>query len=786
MPSSPSASYRSWVTEPMALSLSILFLSASILSFEIIVIRLLAISHWQPFVTLAISTALLGYGLSGSILVKTSDRIFPKRHLAYPALALAAALTYRPVIHAASRLHLDPGLIIRDPFQWLKVGLLIAVLTLPFTLASGALALTLLERESVGRYYGWNFVGAAFGIVIVLTTLGTLDPADLPKVPTLLAGLAVLASLIHFHRGRKSLSLITAGVVSLALLYPSSPVGYGPYKDISYALRLPLARERAHTLGVTGMFQVISAPALRSAAGLSTKYRGELPEQAVVYRSGDRLGTLILTDGPHGKGVDYLKWQTAAAPFTLLEQGSRTAIVGFDGGEEAARAILLGSSFPVVIEPDRAVTTLIKQNPDLFRPWIFGPDSAVIISDSARSHFSARTADYDLIVYPVGVNLAATAAGLSGTAESYEITVQGLKAALESLDRGGIIALTGWNQFPPTGRWKLLDLLRRIDALFADGRFSGRVYLVTGWSNHTILVRAEPFSPQQLKKLSMFSDERNFSLTDGDIFPEPEEAALGGDEQVWTDDLDLRPPTDNRPYPWHSLKFSYLKNLVGDTREAAFPRVEWGFFFLIMVLVLTTGCALVALALFRPGGRNRPGFSFSLYFGCLGTGYMALEILLIKRSGLVMGPPAVTAAIVLASFMLNSGLGSHFAGRMMIRDRRPRWIFPAIVLLSGSVYLLIPSLLTLPAPAIALVLFLITAPPAFAMGFPFPSALMLFEEERESLVPWAWALNGYTSVIGSSLAGVLAVTMGYGALFLLGAASYLMAWLMFETRLMKV
>ena len=162
----------------MTLSLSILFLSASILSFEIIIIRILAISHWQPFVTLAISTALLGYGLSGSVLVRLRDRIFTKRQLAYPVLAMATTLIYRPVIHASGRLHLDPGLIIRDPYQWLKVWLLIIVLTIPFTLASGALALPLLERESVGKYYGWNFLGAALGVTIVLIALGTLDPAN--------------------------------------------------------------------------------------------------------------------------------------------------------------------------------------------------------------------------------------------------------------------------------------------------------------------------------------------------------------------------------------------------------------------------------------------------------------------------------------------------------------------------------------------------------------------------------------------------------------------------------
>jgi len=766
----------------MALSWSIFFLSASILSFEIIVIRLLAISHWQPFVTLAISTALLGYGLSGSILVKTGNMVFSRRHIAFPALALAAALIYRPVIYASGRLHLDPGLIIRDPLQWLRVGLLIAVLTLPFTLASGALALPLLERESVGRYYGWNFVGAAFGVLVVLAALGILDPADLPRVPTLLAGLAVLTSLIHFHRNKKGLKLTTAMIVSLALLYPSSPAGYGPYKDISYALLLPSARESAHISGVTGKFQVVSAPALRSAAGLSTKYRGELPGQAAVYRNGDRLGTAILTNGPHEEGVDYLNWQTAAAPFTILGQRSKAAIIGFGGGEEVARALYHGSSSPIVIEPDRAVTSLVMENPDLFRPWIFGPGSAVIVSDSIRSYLSADPADLDLVVYPAGVNLAAASAGLTGTAESYEITIQGIRTALSNLNGGGIVALTGWNRSPPTGRWKLLSLFRRIDTLNDGGKFNGKVFLVTGWSNHTFLVRTKPFGPQELEKLSTFCDERGFSLTDGDHFPGPEKTALDDGKHAWTDDLDLRPPTDSRPYPWHSLKFSYLKHLVGETREAAFGRVEWGFFFLIMVLVLTTVCSLAVLILSRPGTWDRKGPWLSLYFACLGMGYMTLEILLIKRSGLVMGPPAVTAAIVLSSFLLSSGLGSHVAGRMLLRDRHPRWIFPAIVILSGSAYLLIPSLLTLPTSARAIILFIIAAPPAFAMGFPFPLALMLFDEERESFVPWAWALNGYTSVIGSSLAGVLAVTAGYETMFLLGGTCYLAAGLMYKTR----
>ena len=756
----------------MFLSLSVLLLSASILSFEIIVIRLLEVSHWQPFVTLAISTALLGYGLSGSILVKVRERAFGRCPIVYPALAAAAALVYRPVIHASGRLHLDPGLIIRDPYQWLKVGLLIMVLTLPFVLASGSLALPLLERESVGRYYGWNLVGASLGVAAAVAALAFLDPGNLSAVPALLAGLALLMSLVHFHRGRMLLNLAAAAMVLLLAFYPSSPADYGPYKDITYALRLPLARIAACSTGISGRLEVVTAPALRSAAGLSTRYRGVLPEQAALYRSGDRVGTLILGAGPGEEGIRYLGWQTAAAPYDLLAPGARTAIVGFDGGEEAARAILHGSPSPAIIEPDGAINTLVGGSRDLFHPRIFGPGAALIKRDTARSYFGSRTAEYDLIVYPAGINLASAAAGLTGTAENYELTVEGIKAALGNLRDGGMIAITGWNRYPPTGRLKLLALLRRIAVPDGRGNFGGRVTIVYGWSNHTILVKGEPFTPAQIEKLELFCRERGFTLVSGDDF-KGHDPGKGGDGLVLPGNLDLRPPVDSRPYPWHSLKFGYLKNLVGETREAALPNVEWGFFFLVMVLVMTAVFALVALVLSRP--RSGPGPLFGLYFTSLGLGYMTFEIVLIKRSMLVTGPPAVTAAVVLGSFLVSSGLGSHTAGRMMMRGRQPWWIFPGVILLSCGGYLLIPLILMLPVTARVAALALAVAPAAFAMGFPFPSALMLYDAGRECLVPWAWSLNGYASVIGSSLAGVLAVTTGFGALLIFGAACYVMA-----------
>jgi hypothetical protein len=48
--------------------LSIFILSASALAYEVLLIRLFSIVHWHHFAFMVISIALLGYGVSGSLI----------------------------------------------------------------------------------------------------------------------------------------------------------------------------------------------------------------------------------------------------------------------------------------------------------------------------------------------------------------------------------------------------------------------------------------------------------------------------------------------------------------------------------------------------------------------------------------------------------------------------------------------------------------------------------------------------------------------------------------------
>ena len=69
------------------------------------------------------------------------------------------------------------------------------------------------------------------------------------------------------------------------------------------------------------------------------------------------------------------------------------------------------------------------------------------------------------------------------------------------------------------------------------------------------------------------------------------------------------------------------------------------------------------------------------------------------------------------------------------------------------------------------------APLGLALGMPFPLGVKALENRSESLVAWAWGINGYTSVLGSVLCVVLSIALGFNAVVWLGALVYGVAFL---------
>jgi MFS family permease len=172
--------------------------------------------------------------------------------------------------------------------------------------------------------------------------------------------------------------------------------------------------------------------------------------------------------------------------------------------------------------------------------------------------------------------------------------------------------------------------------------------------------------------------------------------------------------------------------------------------------------------------------SFLLYFAGLGLGFIMIEIALPQRFTLFLGQPVYTFAVVLAALLIFTGMGAALSDKFGAAARKNlRVIVPLILLILLLTAFLTPYVFNLALGwsllARVLVSVLILCPLGILLGMPFPSGLRIIAAEVPALVPWAWGVNGFFTVIGTVGALILGMAFGFKAVLVVAAACYLIA-----------
>ncbi|HYO79741.1 MAG TPA: SAM-dependent methyltransferase, partial [Thermoanaerobaculia bacterium] len=247
--------------------------------------------------------------------------------------------------------------------------------------------------------------------------------------------------------------------------------------------------------------------------------------------------------------------------------------------------------------------------------------------------------------------------------------------------------------------------------------------------------------------------------------------------------FNVRPATDERPYFFHSVRWSALPELLQMRARGGMPLLEWGYLVLVAGLAqaLIASLVLILLPLLfarrRSAQQREPAWRLVLYFGAIGVAFLFIEIAFMQRLTLFLGQPLYAIAVVLSSFLLFGGLGSGASAR--IDDRRARLVplaVAAMALIGLLVARVLPSLaLGLPDVVKIAISIAVVAPLAFVMGMPFPLGLRRLAAIDAASIPWAWGINGTASVLSSMLATLVAVHFGFSALVAVAAALYALA-----------
>jgi len=179
--------------------------------------------------------------------------------------------------------------------------------------------------------------------------------------------------------------------------------------------------------------------------------------------------------------------------------------------------------------------------------------------------------------------------------------------------------------------------------------------------------------------------------------------------------------------------------------------------------------------------------TFIVAFLMLGMGFMLAEISLIQRLVLFLGQPVLSLSVLLFSILAGVGIGSLYTGRFS-RDRILKVVIISCLIIVAMLFIYTFSLPSIFNELLGLSLNIrllstvgMLVPLGFFMGFPFPSGLRLLREKKmENNIPWMWGINGTGSVLGSALAMLIAVSLGFREALLVSAGCYIIVFLMFR------
>jgi hypothetical protein len=795
--------------------------------------RLLSIIQWHHFAFLVISLALLGYGASGTFLTLLQRPLLRRFPAAFPLLAVSFGVSAVGSFVVAQRLRLNPLEVMWDPFQFASFASLYLLLAVPFFCAGAAIGLALMRFEgSIHAIYRSDLVGAACGAVTAIVALYLLTPETCLRLVGLAGWLAAAVALTgrggapgfrsdrleggHTDGGvsdsvdtsrrgwqRAVIAMLLLAGIGVSFAWPGSWLAprMSEYKAQRKALTVPgveVLAERSSPLGAIAVLRSPRVP-FRVAPGLSFAFTGTVPEQVLVFSDGE-IAAIVDQKPVDGRSLAYLDHLPAVLAFELLER-PRAALVGTGGGSAVTLALRQQASEVHLIEADPRVLEVVAEDLEELSGDLYGNPRVKLHGVASRSFFAGDRKPFDLIwlQLPAGASPAARA-----LRESYTETVEALALLLKRIGDGGLLAIGGDIDAPPRASLRLLATLSK--ALEQERlEPEASIAVIRSWSSFMVLVDPDGWTDAELDVVRSFCAERSFDLAyypgmseseanRFNLLPEPAlfrgaTALLGPDRDRFIESYKfaIDPTTDDRPYFFHFLRWRTLGELMALRARGGAALMEWGYVLLVAAAVQAAlaGLVLILLPLWvmrrrlRSPGAGRVG----TYFLYLGLAFLLLEIAFIQRLTLFLADPLRAAATVLAGFLFFAGLGSGASRRFELRwgPRALPAVLVGVAALALLYLLFLPPLfraglglsIWIKTPAVLLVI----APLAFLMGMPFPLGLRRVARTHHRLVPWAWGVNGWASVLAAVLAALLAVHVGFTAVIATGCVLYLLATL---------
>lgn len=727
----------------LPLQTGVFLVTFSGLVFEIGLTRIFSATIWYHFAFVAISVALLGWGLAGFALHALRRRLTPSLHAAG-----VMALSY------AACIPLSLWLIVRNPFHPERLPLYFAVSALPFFLAGLTLAIIFnAHRALAPRLYLADLLGASTGAAAVAVLLAWLGGEG----TVIAAALAPTAAAALLSRRLRIPALAALLLVAAALGAQLSSGVFGIRSAPRKGMYQHMAAYPGSHVALTGWnaYSRIDAVA------------GYPDSLARLYIDSDAWTNIQRWDGRTESLAPMRQWYRAL-PFRLV-RAPHTLVIGPGGGSDVLVALASGSTDVTAVELNPLVLKFVRHFGGAAGNLYDHAQVRTVLSEG-RNFLSRADARYDVIFLGFVDSWAAVASGGLSLSENYLYTTEAFKAYYDHLADDGVLVIMRWADDVPR-------LVTNSIALLGPAEAASRVAVVmekrgtpADPPQMIFMLRRRPFTAEEARAIAEQWTQGRPLIVPGRP-PEPPYGALlagGSDLEQYAKDTGRRVDavTDDRPFFFaRYMPFGLPRSMM---------------LALLAVLAPVALLALVFVVIGRPRGGDSGGAypASVVYFASLGAGFIALELALLQHLTLLLGHPIFTLSVILFTLLASGGVGAGLSGRVALTP-----VCFAIAGL-GVVYALglprlVPALLPLPLAARVVVAVLLVAPLGLAMGMPFPRGLKQVGCGSLPAPAFYWGLNGILSVMGSILTVVVAVNLGFQVVMLAGSACYVgaaLAW----------
>ena len=781
----------------------IFLLSLATLLLELALTRVLSVANWYHFGFLVISTALLGFGVSGVTLSLWTQL---REEIPLDYVLASVALLFGFVALASfwlmQRIPFEPFRLLLDRWQFVYILLYYLVLAAPFFCSGLAISLLLTRGgRDVNRLYAADLLGAGLGCALVCGSMPFFGGSGSVAIAAMLGALAALA-FTSFRLSKMTMfgGLAAAGMLALAFVGEQAlPIRVIPGKHLHPLF--PATGSPIYTKWNNfSRIDVYNAPALDK----------ERPDPG--FRS------IIIDGGAAGTGIDdlsmgvrnYLAHTPDYHPAGVAYVGKehpKVLIIGSGAGREVLEALYFHASSITAVEINPIITDIVTKRMPEHWGGLFEQPEVRLVTEDGRSFVHRSKEKYDVIVSVNTMSSAALASGALTLSESYIMTRQAFEEYWNHLTTNGTLLVTGYTiakLFATTREmFDHLGLGNPSDHLFAFRGFGapfGHRHLNVGF-----VLQKSPLSTEEVDLMATRAGIGAQQISDNEGEPEiwysPFEAWHNADQALLADLIKspnleqiydstnsyIRPATDDKPFfnqtrPWNlRLGFRGVLDAGADsaTQVDALPVAQVTLVVLLLQAMLVAGVMiLLPLVRFnRQGLRANGRWAFLTYFAGLGAGFILIEIVLLQRLQVFLGQPIYTFSVVLAGLLIFTGLGSFLAGRIQDPTYGTlSWLLLAVVGAILFTLVIMPPVLAsglgFAFPWRIVLSVLLVAPVGVMLGMPFPTGLRLVGKTASALVPWAWAVNGFFTVIGSVGAMILGMTLGFTAVLIIAAGCY--------------